>query len=148
LSIPVRGGGTALHWLFNTSDSNFNGKYLFSPRGSTTSQIDFYDISSDKWDFQKFYSPQSDILGIGSSYMYDGIDTIYMIVNPIVNDFIYIYALNVNTMQIDGGFQTTTLQGSTVHIGNMMTIVNSPDGGKFIFIAVNNSRLMYKTLIS
>jgi hypothetical protein len=95
--------------------------------------------------FWIFYNPSSEILTSGSFYSYDGINNFYFTIG-LVNDFIYIFSLNINTMMMDGAFQTTVLQGNA-HIGNLMDIVSSPDGGKFLFLGVCSSRLMYKTLI-
>jgi len=115
------------------------------PRGGATNTIDKYQINTDWWDFTQFYSPQTETLTTGSSYAYDGVDTFYFTV-AVAADFIYIFALNVNTGQVDGAFQTTATQG-TVHIGGFMEIVASEDGGKFLFIALCTSRIMYKALI-
>lgn len=147
LAVSPRSTGHEIFWIFNTSETLFNGKFLMSVRGGGTTTIDRYNINLDKWDYQLFYSPQTDIFNTGSSYMYDGRDSLYIIGSPLAADFIYIYVLNLVTLQIDGAFQTTNTQG-TVHIGNFMSIVTSPDGGQFLYLGFNTSKIMYKSLIS
>lgn len=144
LDVAPRSNGICLRWIFGSSGAD-NGKYLISPRGGATNTIDRYDIVKDVWYLSSFYSSQSEVLGIGSSYSYDGANNFYYTYS-IANDFIIGFALNVNTMQVDGSFQTTALQG-TAHTGNLMEIVSSPDGGKFLFLGLNTSRIMYKTFI-
>ena len=145
LSVTPRSTGISLRWAFNTSDNN-KGRFLISARGGSSNTIDRYDIVNDQWDFSMFYAPQTELLSAGSSYCYDGNNIMYFSVST-ANDFVYVYELNLSTMQVDGGFQTTATQGTT-HIGNTMEVVSSPDGGKFLFLGLNTSRLMYKTLIA
>ena len=94
-----------------------------------------------------FYSSQDETFNIGCSYAYDGEDTVYLVAGGTSSDFIYILALDVNTRQCIGAMQPPFLQGGTVHTGNMVSIVESEDGGLFLFLAVCTSRLMYKCLI-
>lgn len=147
LSISPRSTGHEIFWGFNLTNPLYTGRYLMSVRGGGNTTIDRYNISLDKWDFQVFYSPQSDTFNTGSSYAYDGGNNMYLIGSPLAGDFIYIYVLNLSTLQIDGSFQTTNVQG-TLHIGNFMSIVTSPDGGMFLYLILNTSKIMYKSLIS
>jgi hypothetical protein len=146
LQIAPRSTGTEIRWMHGNTDTTTAGNKMISFRGGNTNTMDVYDISQNRWNLTQFFSPQSELLNTGSSYTYDGVDTFYLSIG-VANDFIYILAMNVNTFQIDGAFQTTVLQGGTAHIGNLMEIVESPDGGKFLFIGINSSRLCYKTLI-
>ena len=146
LSVAPRSAGTQLIWANNLSEPSIAGTFLVSPRGGGSNTIDRYDIARDRWDNSSLFSPQSEIFNTGSSYAYDGVDTLYMLASPLLNEFIYIHALNLVTMALDGAFQTTALQG-TLHIGNIMAVVASPDGGKFLLIGICSSRLMYKALI-
>ena len=145
LGISFRSTGICLRWLYGNSDVNTRGNYLISPRGGNTNTLDRYNIVKDKWELSFLYTPQSELLNTGSSYCYDGVDTFYFTVS-IASDFIYVFSLNVSTMLVNGAFQSTVLQG-TIHNGNIMEIVNSPDGGKFLFLGICSSRLMYKTMI-
>jgi len=144
LAVAPRSTGICLKWIFGGSN-NDKGKYLISPRGGGTTTIDRYDLTNDLWDYSRFYTPHSETLIAGSSYAYDGVDGFYYSIG-ILNDFIYIHKLDVVTMHSEGAFQTTVIQG-TAHVGNLLEIVSSTDGGKFIFLGVCTSRLMYKTLI-
>jgi hypothetical protein len=145
LGLSTRSTGVGLRWIFGNTDTDLKGTFLICPRGGNTSTIDKYNITTDRWDFGFFYNPSSEVLNTGSYYSYDGINNFYFTIG-VVNDFIYIFSLNINTMMMDGAFQTTVLQG-TAHTGNLMDIVSSPDGGKFLFLGVCTSRLMYKTLL-
>jgi len=145
LAIAPRSVGISARWIFGNSDPATKANMIIIPRGGATNTIDEYQINTDWWDFTIFYSPQSETLTTGSSYAYDGVDTFYF-TTCVAADFIYIFALNLNTGEVDGAFQTTATQG-TVHIGGFMEIVSSEDGGKFLFIALCTSRIMYKALI-
>lgn len=145
LAVSYRSTGTELRWIYNNTDITTKGKYLLSSRGGNTNTFDRYNIPEDKWELSIFYTPQSELINTGSSYAYDGVNTLYFSIG-LANDFIYIYSMDINTLKVEGAFQTTALQG-TAHIGNLMEIVNAPDGGKFLFLAINTSRIMYKTLI-
>ena len=146
LGEPPRSTGIELKWLFGVSKTSDKGRWLIFPRGGGSNVMDKYDIINDYWDVTTLFSPQSETLNTGTSYAYDGADMCYFTVG-IASDFIYIYSLNLVTDSVDGAFQTTTLQGGTAHIGNLMEVVTSDDGGKFLFIGVNTSKLMYKASI-
>ena len=145
LGVPIRSTGIEIKWLYGVTKPYDKGRYILSIRGGGSNIIDLYDMINDYWDSTTFYSPQSEVFNTGSSYAYDGADTFYYSIG-VASDFIYVGAIDLKTMRVDGGFQTTVLQG-TAHIGNLMEVVTSDDGGKFLFLGVNTSRLMYKTLI-
>lgn len=145
LRVSPRSTATSCRWIYGNTEAGNRGNFIMSVRGGNTNTIDRYDISKDNWDISPFFSPQSEVINTGSSFCYDGVDTFYFTVG-LAADFIYVFALNVFTLKIEGVFQTTVLQG-TAHIGNLMEVVSSPDGGKFLFLGVCTSRLMYKTLI-
>lgn len=120
--IIIRGGSATTDDIIETADRRFvNGSQLTA----------LYNISG---------------VNTGASFAYDGVDTFYISIGTLANDFIYIHALNMGTMRLDGAFQTNALQGA-VHIGNLMAVISSPDGGKFLYLAACSSRLIYKTLI-
>jgi len=145
LGVSTRSSGCVLRWIYGGSVDLDKGRYMICVRGGLTNTIDRYDIIDDYWDISTVFSPQSEVLGGGSSYVYDGANLFYCTVSTAA-DFIYIFSIDVNSMEVNGALQTTALQGTT-HIGNFMEIVTSDDGGKFLYLGINTSRLMYKTLL-
>ena len=146
LSIQARSTATRALWLYNQSTTSEAGNLLMSIRGGGVTTIDMYDITRDLWDLTAFYSSQDETFNIGSSYAYDGEDTVYLVTGT-SSDFIYVLAFDVTTRACVGAMQSPFLQGTTVHTGNFASIVESDDGGLFLFIALCTSRLMYKCLI-
>lgn len=146
LNMQTRGTGTGAIWLCNQSNTGDAGNLLMSIRGGASTTIDMYDITRDLWDLTTFYSSQDETFTIGSSYAYDGEDTVYLVTGT-SSDFIYVLAFDVTTRACVGAMQSPFLQGTTVHTGNFASIVESEDGGLFLFIALCTSRLMYKCLI-
>ena len=141
LSIPPRGAGIELIWIWGTTDVNKKGKYLFFPRGSASNTADFYDITTGKWMFSIPFIPQSELFTTGSSYAYDGENTIYMS-RSAANLPIRIFGYDLTTRKVVGAMTTTILQ-STAHIGNLMEIVNSPtDGYPYLYCLQNTGSLM------
>lgn len=146
LSIQARSTATNAIWINNQSNASEAGNFLMSIRGGGLTTIDFYDITRDLWDLTTFYSSQDETFNIGSSYAYDGEDTVYLVTST-SSDFIYVLAFDVTSRSCVGAMQSPFIQGNTVHIGNFASIVESSDGGVFLFIALCTSRLMYKCLI-
>ena len=147
LAITQRTSGTHSLWLHNQSNAAEVGNFLFSVRGGASNQLGIYDITKDNWDGNFFYASQSETFTIGASFAYDGEDRIYISKGDVVSEFIYILELNVTTRKCIGAMQTPFLQGGTVHVGNMLSIIESNDGGVFLFLALCTSRLTYKALI-
>jgi ribosomal protein L19 len=146
LAIQARSTATRALWLYNQSNASEAGNFLMSIRGGGVTTIDIYDITRDLWDLTAFYSSQDETFNIGCSYAYDGEDTVYLVTST-SSDFIYVLAFDVTSRSCVGAMQSPFLQGTTVHIGNFASIVESADGGVFLFIALCTSRLMYKCLI-
>lgn len=147
LAMQVRSTATRALWIYNQSNTDEAGNFLMSIRGGGLTTIDIYDITSDLWNMTSFYSSQDETFNSGCSYAYDGEDTVYLAAGGTSSDFIYILEFDVNSRRCIGAMQTPFLQGVTVHTGNMLSIVESEDGGLFLFLAVCTSRLMYKCLI-
>ena len=145
LSVAPRATVTALLWIHTTSDDNKKGNFLASPRGAFNT-FDWYDISQDKWDINSVFSPQSELLTTNSCFAYDGADGIFFSVST-TGDFLQINKIDVNTRMLSGGIQTPFVETGT-HVGKYLTVISSPDGGRFIFLALRGSRLLYKALIS
>jgi hypothetical protein len=109
INIPPRGVATELRWIHGNTNLDTAGNMMISFRGGSTNTMDVYDISQNRWNITAFYSPQSELLTTGSSYTYDGVDTFYLSIG-IAGDFIAIFALNVNTFQVENGFMTIATQ--------------------------------------
>lgn len=145
LSIPVRGAGIQLVHLNGLSDLTKKGKYMFSPRGSLSNTADIYDITTDRWIYGYFFSPQAELLTTGSGYAYDGLDTIIFSkcvagVNP------RFFAYNFNTNAVVGLGQISDLDG-TVTVGNRLEIVKASDGNKFIYWLQSTGSKMFRAMI-
>lgn len=146
LSIPPRGAGIELVWNWGSTDQNIRGRYLFYPRGGGSNSADIFDIRTGKWIFGYFFSPQSELFTTGSSYAYDGVNTIYAS-RSAANLPIRIFAYDINTNSLKGSMTTTFLQ-STSHIGNLMEVVASPDGTlEYIYCLQNTGTLLCRGLI-
>lgn len=146
LAIPPRGAGIELIWNWGASDEGKRGRYLYFPRGGGTNTLDVYDISTGKWVFGGFFSPQAELFTTGSSYSYDGGDIIYASRSG-TSLPIRVFAYNINNNSLVGSMTTTFLQG-TAHIGNLMEIVSSPDGTlNYVYCLQNSGTLMCRGLI-
>lgn len=145
LSIPPRGTGIELVWAFNSSDPAKKGRYMYLPRGGGSNTLDIYDITTGKWNFGRFIAPQAELFTTGSSYAYDGADTLYLS-RSVANQPIRIMAYDIKTDKVRGAFQTAIIQG-TAHIGNAMEIVTSPDGLSYLFILQNTGTILVRALI-
>lgn len=130
------------------TDTTKHGRYLISPKGSQNTTFDFYNISKDAWDLSVPMSPMSDVMAGGSAasaYEYDGIDSVYFTIST-SSDFYTIQKLNLITKEVTSLSQTPFTEPSS-HVGQIFTLCTSIDGGLFGYLAVRNSRLMYKALM-
>jgi len=145
VGIPARGAGIELLWNWGCSDSTIKGKYLYLPRGGASNTFDIYDITTTRWTYGYFFTPQAETFTTGSSYAYDGADTIYLS-RSTTSVPIRIFGYNVVTNSAKGGGTTTWLQG-TAHIGNLLEIVTSTDGYSYIFALQNTGTLFSRALL-
>lgn len=145
ISIPPRGSGIDLIWTWGASDVNKRGRYLYSPRGSGSNTFDIYDIPSGHWDYGIQFTPQTEGFTTGSSYTYDGLDTIFA-TRSALNLPIRIFDININNHKISGSRTTTFLQG-TATIGNMLETITTPDGIEFIYILQNTGTLFARSML-
>lgn len=145
LSIPPRGAGIDLIWVWGASDVNKRGRFMYSPRGTGSNTFDIYNISTGRWDFGIQFTPQNEGFTLGSSYTYDGVDTIYA-TRSAVNLPIRIFEIDINKNKVSGSRTTTFLQG-TATIGNMMETVMTPDGIEFIYILQNTGTLFARSML-
>jgi len=142
LGIPQRGAGIQLLWLWGTSDSANNGKYMLVPRGGASHMFDIYDLTTGTWNYGLFFSPQQETYTTGSMYAYDGVDTIYLHKDGTGR----IFSLNFVTGEIRGAFQLTDLH-STATVGNRMEVVKSVDGVPYLYLMQHTGTKAYRTLI-
>lgn len=145
LSIPARGVGTELIWAHSNTNPVTKGRYIYFPRGGGSNTLDIYDITTGKFFFGIMISPQNEAFGAGSSYTYDGADSIYMS-RSVAAGPIRILKYNINSNTINGGMTTTILQG-TVHAGNFLEIIQTTDGLKYIYALQNTGTILTRAMI-
>jgi hypothetical protein len=146
LSIPPRGTGTALLWVWGATDPKKRGRYMYSPRGGASTAIDVYDIVTQRWAIGWNYRGSTELFTTGSSYTYNGADSLFLS-RSAVNGPIRIFLYNINIDRMDGLATTTVLQNA-VHIGNYMETVDSPDGYQYLYTLQNSGTLLMRALIS
>lgn len=142
LGIPARGSGIQLLWVWGNSDTATRGKYMFLPRGSASNTADIYDITTSRWIYGYFYSPQAETLTTGSMYTYDGVNTIYFQKDATGRIFAYNFATNEVS-----GLGTIPYAHSTAIIGNRMEIIETVDGIKYLYIMRHTGQEMWRMLI-
>jgi hypothetical protein len=142
LGIPARGAGMQLLWVWGNSDSATKGKYIFLPRGGASNTADIYDITTSRWAYGYFFSPQAETLTTGSMYAYDGENTIYFTKDATGR----IYAYNFSTNEVKS-LGTIPYAHSTAIIGNRMEIIETTDGLKYLYVMRHTGAEMWRTLI-
>jgi hypothetical protein len=144
LAIQPRGAGTNLVWTWGASTAK-GKRQMYSPRGGGSNIVDVFDLASQKWQFGLYTFPQSELFNIGSSYAYDGVDTIYM-TRSLLNNPVRVLSYNTLTNKI-AAMGTTIITQNAVHIGNLLEIVDSPDGTPFMYSLQNTGTLMSRAVI-
>ena len=142
LGAPVRGSGIEINWMYNTSNPDTKGKYLYVPRGGGSNVIDRYDITNEIWDFTIFTTPQSETFNTGSMWTYDGGDRLYFTVNATGR----VGYLDVSTHRINGAGQLPYAMGTAV-IGNRMEALKTTDGLTYLYIMRHSGQEMFRTLV-
>lgn len=146
LGIPARSTGTGLLWNWGYFDNDLRGRYIYSPRGGGSNMIDVYDLASGKWSYGGFILPQNEGFTTGSSYAYDGANTIFMSRSATTAP-VRIFKFNIANNTFTGGMTTTWLQG-TATIGNFMEIAETEDANvKFIYVVQNTGTLISRAMI-
>ncbi len=146
LAVPPRGAGIELIWVWGSSVPADKGRRMYAPRGGGSNTFDIYDITTGRWTFGTFFSPQAEPYNTGSSYGYDGVDSLFMS-RSALNLPIRIQKLNTLTGEVDNSSTTTFLQNA-VHVGNYMEILSNPDGGLlFSYIMQNTGTLMSRAIL-
>jgi len=145
LGIPVRGSGIALIWTWNAT-SPVQKRSMYFPRGGGSNTFDVYDIATQRWTFGTFVSPQNDGLTTGSSYAYDGTDSI-ILSRSVTSGPVRIFKFNISTNRVVGLATTTVLQNG-VHVGNFLEIVDSPTTGfSYLYSLQNSGTLLSRALL-
>jgi hypothetical protein len=145
LSIPVRATGTELIWAHSNTSATKKARYMYFPRGGGSNTLDIYDISTGKFIFGYFISPQNEAFTVGSSYTYDGADALYLS-RSAVGLPIRIMKYDIDKNTVRGAFTTTILQG-TAHVGNFLEVVQTTDGLKFIYTLQNTGNILTRAMI-
>ena len=133
----------ALIWAWGNTDANDRARYIYSPRGGGTNQIDVYDISHGERKTGKPTSPQGELFTTGSSYAYDGADTI-LLSRSALGASIMIMALDLKTMRMSTKMSTAFLQG-TVHVGNFMEVAGG--NNEFVYVLANTGTVFARALL-
>lgn len=145
LGVPARGAGIELIHINGTTDTAKNGKLMFSPRGSLSNTADIYDITTGRWVYGYFFSPQAELPTTGSYYAYDGADTIYFTKTATgVNPRIFAYNITTNTVTGGGQLSDTDLAAT---IGNRMEIIKTADNLKFMYWLQNTGTKMFRAML-
>jgi len=147
LGPPTRGVGIDLVWVHSPTVAAKKGRYMYSPRGGASNQIDRYDISTGRWDFGTTVHPQSELFTTGSSYCYDGGNRVFLSRN-IANGPTRIFALDINDNTITA-IGTTTLANGTVHLGNFMEYIADPEGDVgYLYTMMHTTTLMCRVMLN
>lgn len=140
VSIPPRGAGIELIWAWGAT-AVANKKLMFCPRGGGSNSADIYDIAKETWAFGYFFGPQAEPFTTGSSYAYDGVDSI-LASRSATGQPVRVFRYNLATNKISGYATTTWVQG-TAHIGNFMAICSAPTTGEeYLYCLQNTGTLM------
>jgi hypothetical protein len=132
------GAGMTLKWMWG----NGNHKYLFNARGSSTSHVNLFNITTGKYDFNMGISGQFEVFTTGSMWAYDGGDRIYAQKDATGRIF---YFDMVKREMVNSG--TVPYGMSTAFVGNRMEIIKTEDGLKYLYVARHNATEMWRTLI-
>lgn len=146
LSIPARGAGIEMLWLYGVSDATRKGRFIAFPRGGGSNTIDLFDLTTCKWTYGMQFSPQSEVMNTGTSYAYDGVDTI-VIAKSVAALPVRLLALDVNALTVRALMQTTFPQG-TLHIGNFCEMITTSDGFHYLYLLQNTGTILVRALVS
>jgi hypothetical protein len=136
---PARGSGCGLLWTYG----NGNDNYLWTSTGGNTTLWQRMNINNQTYDFGFMITGfLADALTTGSTYAYDGNDTIY-VQNSNTGS---LYQLNVKKRVAELGSRIPGAM-STAYIGNRMCIVTTEDGLKFLYIGQSNGSFVWRTLL-
>jgi hypothetical protein len=141
----TRGAGTALLWNWGQVGDD-RGRHMLCPRAGGTNNFDIYDISTTRWEYGNHFQPQSELFTTGSSYSYDGANTIFMS-RSATGTPVRVFKFNLPNNSISGAMTTTWLQG-TATIGNFMEFVETSDGNVgYIYVLQNTGTLLSRAMV-
>jgi hypothetical protein len=143
LGVPNRSQGIELLWMFGGVS---NGKYMFLPRGGGSNTADRYDITTELFEYSLFFTPQTDTMGAGTYYAYDGVNRIYFspAVASGVVQYVYYYDITLGRIFGAGAVPNTQLAQA---IGNRMEIVESDSGINYLYHMRNSGAELYRTML-
>lgn len=146
LSIPARGAGIDLIWAWGGTDVNKKARYMYLPRGGGSNTMDIYDITTGRWAFGIFISPQAEGFTTGSSYSYDGVDTLLMSRSVAAGPIrIFGYDILKNTVN---GIATTSIPQNAAHVGNFMELMDDPTGSvQYAYVLQNTGTILSRTML-
>jgi len=136
---PARGAGCGLLWTYG----NDNDNYLWTSTGGNTTLWQRMNLNNQTYDFGFMITGfLGDALTTGSTYAYDGKDTVY-VQNSNTGS---LYQLDIKKRVADLASRIPGAM-STGYIGNRMVIVTTADGLKFLYIAQSNGTFFWRTLL-
>lgn len=146
LSIPARGAGIDLVWAWGGTDTNKRARYIYLPRGGGSNTLDIYDITTGRWKYGIFISPQAEGFTTGSSYSYDGNNTILMS-RSVASGPVRIFGYDINKNTVNG-LATTSIPQNAVHIGSFMEFMEDPTGAlQYVYVLQNTGTILSRTLL-
>jgi hypothetical protein len=128
LSIPVKGTGHEITWVYNNSDSSTRGKYIVMPRGGASQGFDRLDLNTDRVALIQT-TPFTETLSTGSMYAYDGANRLYFTKDVTQR----VYYLDLTTNWIQGGGLFPYVAG-TAGIGNKMEVFITAEGIPYLWV--------------
>jgi hypothetical protein len=134
------GAGSKIVWKSNGTQPLNAGRFIFRVRGGATPGIDKYDITTDRL-IPMYVSPFNETLSSGSQYCYDGFDRIYF-TKDVTNR---VYYLDTETNMIHGAGIIPYLAG-TAGLGNLMEVITTVDGLKYIWVVRKANVETFRTL--
>lgn len=146
LSIPARGAGIQLSWIYANSLTATKGRYILCPRGSASNVFDRYDINTGIWDVTIFINPQTETLTTGTMYNYDGEDRLFFS-TALASNNSRVFALDVNTLKVTGLGMTPYAHSATLSIGNRMEIITTEDGYDYLYLMRHGGQEMWRALL-
>ena len=132
------GAGMTLKWMWG----NGNHMYLFNARGSASTFVNLFNITTGKYDFNMGISGQGEVFTTGSMWAYDGGNRIYAQKDATGRIF---YFDMVKREMVNSG--TIPFGMSTAFVGNRMEIIKTEDGLKYLYVARHNATEMWRTLV-
>jgi hypothetical protein len=148
LGVPQRQVGIQVMWNYGQIGTN-KGKFLYVPRGGTTAAlgntvIDRYNLTTHRWDYCLFVSPQTELHALATQWSYDNEHTLYFC--PAMATCSRIFAIDLDTQIVSGAGQTPYAHGAGVQ-GNKMEIITTEDGLKYLYILRQTGSEFWRTLI-